>query len=125
MCKHVAAVLYAVGARLDEQPALMFTLRRVDAKDLIVQAGAGLPKSKRGAPVGKVLDDARLADVFRIEMADAAPVRKSAIRRNELTATKVREAAIEVAATPSGRASTRDAATTGRASARLPKKKSR
>src|SRR6266511_5993328 len=73
MCKHVAAVLYGVGARLDEQPELLFTLRRVNGKDLVTRAGAGLPKTKSGAPVGKVLDDARLADVFGIEMADVAP----------------------------------------------------
>jgi uncharacterized Zn finger protein len=41
MCKHVAAVLYGVGARLDHQPDLIFTLRGVDAKDLITRAGAG------------------------------------------------------------------------------------
>ncbi len=28
MCKHVAAVLYGVGARLDERPELFFTLRQ-------------------------------------------------------------------------------------------------
>src|SRR5215510_5072434 len=27
MCKHVAAVLYGIGARLDEKPELLFTLR--------------------------------------------------------------------------------------------------
>ena len=47
MCKHVAAVLYGVGARLDEQPELLFTLRCVDAQDLVKQAGAGLPKPKK------------------------------------------------------------------------------
>ena len=43
MCKHVAAVLYGVGARLDEQPDLLFTLRNVDQQDLIAKAGTGLP----------------------------------------------------------------------------------
>ena len=76
MCKHVAAVLYGVGARLDEQPELIFTLRRVDAKDLVKQAGAGLQKSKQVPTAGKVLDDALLADVFGIEMADVAPATK-------------------------------------------------
>jgi len=47
MCKHVAAVLYGIGARLDNQPDLLFSLRRVDAKDLVAQAGAGLPKGKK------------------------------------------------------------------------------
>lgn len=30
MCKHVAAVLYGVGVRLDEEPKLFFTLRGID-----------------------------------------------------------------------------------------------
>lgn len=88
MCKHVAAVLYGVGARLDQQPDLLFSLRRVDAKDLVAQAGAGLPKSKKGPAAGKVLDDSALADVFGIEMAELAPPMKPAARRSTATATK-------------------------------------
>src|SRR5262249_39072173 len=42
MCKHVAAVLYGIGARLDERPELLFVLRQVDEKELIAKAGAGL-----------------------------------------------------------------------------------
>jgi uncharacterized Zn finger protein len=40
MCKHVAAVLYGVGARLDTSPELLFTLRDVDHLELISQAVA-------------------------------------------------------------------------------------
>jgi len=80
MCKHVAAVLYGVGARLDQQPELLFSLRRVDAKDLVSQAGAGLPKAKKGPAAGKLLDTSMLGDVFGIEMdatpAPAAPRKK-------------------------------------------------
>ena len=71
MCKHVAAVLYGVGARLDAQPELLFTLRRVDAKHLVESAGAGLPRAKNLPTSSKVLDSALLADVFDIEMAQA------------------------------------------------------
>ena len=35
LCKHLAATLYAVGSRLDEQPALLFTLRGVDPGEMI------------------------------------------------------------------------------------------
>src|SRR4029077_7199476 len=35
MCKHVAATLYGVGARLDTAPELLFTLRHVDHLELI------------------------------------------------------------------------------------------
>lgn len=38
MCKHVAAVMYGVGARLDAEPELLFTLRDVDQLELISQA---------------------------------------------------------------------------------------
>ena len=77
MCKHVAAALYAVGVRLDEQPELLFSLRRVDAKDLVTQAGAGLSKVKKSPNSDKLLDNAMLADVFGIEMdATAMPAKK-------------------------------------------------
>ncbi|MGQ0752593.1 MAG: SWIM zinc finger family protein, partial [Betaproteobacteria bacterium] len=72
MCKHVAAVFYGVGSRLDQQPGLLFTLRRVDAKDLVARAGAGLLPSKKNPDAGKVLDDSMIAEVFGIEMAEAA-----------------------------------------------------
>lgn len=71
MCKHVAAVLYGVGARLDQQPELLFSLRQVDAKDLVREAGAGLPTSKQRPAAGKVLADSMLADVFGIEMDES------------------------------------------------------
>ncbi|MBQ7618482.1 MAG: SWIM zinc finger family protein, partial [Desulfovibrio sp.] len=35
MCKHVAAVLYAIGRRLDTEPELLFTLRGVDPAELL------------------------------------------------------------------------------------------
>ena len=35
MCKHVASALYAIGARLDENPFLFFTLRGIDVDHLI------------------------------------------------------------------------------------------
>lgn len=88
LCKHVAAVLYGVGARLDAQPELIFTLRRADANDLVARAGAGLPKSRQRPAAGKVLEDALLADVFGIELADAAPATKPAASRRKPPAAK-------------------------------------
>ena len=69
VCKHVAAVLYGVGARLDTQPELLFTLRHVDAKDLVQAAGAGLASTQKAPQTARVLDDALLDDVFGLEMA--------------------------------------------------------
>ena len=85
MCKHVAAVLYGIGARLDERPELLFTLRKVDAQDLIARAGTSLPGSGKGPVGGKVLDEGDLSEMFGIEMADAvrpkAAGRAAAARR--------------------------------------------
>lgn len=68
MCKHVAAVLYGVGARLDAQPELLFTLRQVDANDLVTQAAQASVETRKTPARGKVLDESQLADVFGIEM---------------------------------------------------------
>lgn len=35
MCKHVAAVLYGIGARLDTNPMLFFELRELDGQELV------------------------------------------------------------------------------------------
>ncbi len=68
MCKHVAAALYGVGARLDQQPELLFKLRGVDHEELIdadaeaaVSAATSRGKSKR-------LADGELSDVFGIDL---------------------------------------------------------
>ena len=71
MCKHVAAVLYGVGARLDSQPELLFTLRKVDATDLVAHAGDGLPLPSKGPTAGRVLEDSKISELFGIEMVDA------------------------------------------------------
>src|ERR1700681_2092131 len=55
MCKHVAAVLYGIGARLDHQPELLFRLRAVDERDLIVKAGEALPLAKQAPAASRVL----------------------------------------------------------------------
>lgn len=91
MCKHVAAVLYGIGVRLDTQPDLLFSLRRADAKDLVAQAGAGLPKNKKAPAKTKVLDASLLEDVFGIEMAEASPP----VVRGKLAAVKEKLPAVK------------------------------
>ena len=81
MCKHIAAVMYGVGKRLDRQPELLFGLRGVDAKNLVTQAGAGLSGMVKGKKSAKVLDDAALADVFGLEMDEGAAAPLSSARR--------------------------------------------
>lgn len=70
MCKHIAAVMYGIGARLDEKPELLFVLRKVDHLELIAGAVDSAPVAKVGKSRGKkTIATGDLADVFGIEMA--------------------------------------------------------
>ncbi len=102
MCKHVAAVLYGIGARLDSQPELLFVLRGVNHQELIdadaeraVAAATSGGKSKR-------LAGADLGDLFGIELADqgAAPpaAPPTAARRDPAHTTRSRAAGSKAAA---------------------------
>jgi len=72
-CKHLAAVIYGVGNRLDKQPELLFTLRSVKASELISEA---ITKEKDNliAKAKKVkssrllkLEDGDLSSIFSID----------------------------------------------------------
>jgi len=97
MCKHVAATLYGIGARLDAEPELLFGLRKVDARELIARAGEG------GAPVQKVpsavriLDASKIADVFGIDLACAEPraSHEPTVKKRKLPATRRGKAATD------------------------------
>ncbi len=71
LCKHLAAVLYGVGNRLDDSPELLFLLRGVDQNDLI---GSSLIEATEasvdlgGAPG---LDSSELGDIFGIDLIDS------------------------------------------------------
>ena len=69
MCKHVAAVLYGIGARLDQQPELLFKLHEVDEKELIAKASKGLPLAGKGPVAEKTLGSDDLSAIFGLEMA--------------------------------------------------------
>lgn len=79
LCKHLAAVFYGIGARLDTQPELFFTLRGVDASELISVTAQDVV----GAPAGKpkknaALGGADLSALFGVEIeTDAPPVARS------------------------------------------------
>jgi len=64
-CKHVAAVLYGVGARLDSEPELFFTLRGVDPHS-IVSAEAVVDTLTSDA--SSELASSDLGDVFGISL---------------------------------------------------------
>ncbi len=78
LCKHLAAVLYGVGARLDTHPQLLFTLRGVDHNDLLAAAAAGVAQIGADTVEGSTLTGENLADVFGIEIDTTSPAPASA-----------------------------------------------
>ncbi len=88
MCKHIAAVLYGVGARLDHQPELLFLLRNVDHEELITaELDLQTATSKNGKR--RRLAEADLSDVFGVDMVEPVkPARKNrTVRIKTFTAT--------------------------------------
>ena len=79
MCKHVAAVLYGVGARLDKKPELLFLLRGVEHTELVGEEAARTVVSKAAGSNRRTLDDGSLSEVFGIEMAAPAPAPVAAV----------------------------------------------
>jgi uncharacterized Zn finger protein len=67
MCKHVAAAMYGVGARLDASPELLFTLRRVSPDELHAAALTEVPAAPRSR---RILAADGLASLFGIELAE-------------------------------------------------------
>jgi uncharacterized Zn finger protein len=72
MCKHVAAVLYGVGARLDDQPELLFRLRGVDESELIARIDTPLALAKKGPAFDRVLHADDVSALFGLDMAEPA-----------------------------------------------------
>ncbi len=88
MCKHVAATLYGIGARLDEDPELFFKLRNAKVKDLISQAISSktselLGQAKKKSQ--KALEETDLSDLFGIDLEEkqkAVPKKKAKVAIN-------------------------------------------
>ena len=68
MCKHVAAVLYGVGARLDQSPELLFALRSVNHEELITQAASAGDLAGKATAAGTELAESDIGAVFGIEL---------------------------------------------------------
>jgi uncharacterized Zn finger protein len=71
MCKHVAAALYGVGARLDQSPEMLFVLRGVNHEELVDVTAAITDAAKSGTARRRIAASG-VADVFGIELAEAA-----------------------------------------------------
>jgi uncharacterized Zn finger protein len=67
MCKHVAATLYGVGARLDHEPEMLFTLRGVDPVEM-VEAAVDQPPRVDKSRRGRVLGPDELSSVFGVDI---------------------------------------------------------
>ena len=83
MCKHVAAVLYGIGARLDEQPALLFKLRAVDEQELIASTAKRSTLATAKPASAKVLDDDALSALFEFEVESSKPEPKASARTKD------------------------------------------
>jgi uncharacterized Zn finger protein len=75
MCKHVAAVLYGVGARLDKKPELLFVLRKVDHEELI-SVELDMQTVTTGQGKRRRLANQDLSNMFGIDIEDTTPTAK-------------------------------------------------
>jgi len=94
MCKHVAAVLYGIGNRLDRQPELLFVLRGVDASELI---SGDIDMTIAGASAAaKTIADDKLTDIFGADIdldiaEQTTPMAKTQKKRSSRQAKQLRK----------------------------------
>jgi len=95
MCKHVAAVLYGVGARLDAKPEELFLLRHADHEELITKAGTTSLVQTRTDQIDQAIADSDLSSLFDIDITDisqnpsTSPKQKTKLN-NKLTTKSVK-----------------------------------
>lgn len=106
MCKHVAAVLYGVGARFDQEPELLFRLRAVDENDLVAQIGTVLPMAKKSPSAGRLLDVDDVSALFGLDLLGVDAAQAPA---GDASATPPSPDALELSSA-CGRASTQESA---------------
>lgn len=96
MCKHIAAVLYGVGARLDAQPELLFDLRQVDAAGLIANAALVVPAGTDQPQSSQFLQDDNLAALFGLDLASEPATNETPTPQPDVTpkAPRRRQAAL-------------------------------
>ncbi len=88
MCKHVAAVLYGIGARFDSKPELLFTLRQVDPAELLSKAGSGVVTALAAGE--RTLADDDVGALFGLEMDVASATPTAAPKKPPAAAKPVR-----------------------------------
>jgi uncharacterized Zn finger protein len=95
MCKHVAAVMYGIGARLDEKPALLFTLRAVDENELIAKAGKDISFAGTAPTTARVIMDDDISALFGIDVEDATGARSGTKKAPNLKPAPVTKAEVK------------------------------
>lgn len=68
MCKHVAAVLYGVGARLDTAPAMLFQLRGLDHEELLSGEAIAAATAATQVSTARRRIKGNLTEVFGFDM---------------------------------------------------------
>jgi uncharacterized Zn finger protein len=91
LCKHLAAVLYAVGNRLDASPEMLFTLRNVDHLELVSQAlGDGNLDRALASSSDSSLAESDLGAIFGIDIEESQVAPKKAQSTKKAAANKPR-----------------------------------
>ncbi len=100
LCKHVAATLYGVGARLDHEPKMLFTLRGVDPAEM-VEAAFDRPPSGDKSRSSRMLPSDGLSSVFGVDIdmggvspgqtRKKKPLKKAAEAKKRITTRAVRQ----------------------------------
>jgi uncharacterized Zn finger protein len=106
LCKHIAAVLYGVGARLDDEPELLFVLRKVDHLDLVQQAvdGSNLDSALGSSASG--LEGENLEELFGIDLDAGATEEPPAKPKKRGRPRKERSEKAESSSTANGKSRT-------------------
>ncbi len=108
MCKHVAATLYGVGARLDHKPELLFTLRGVDPAEM-VEAAVDQPPTASRSRRGRVLESDELSSVFGVDI-DLGEVSSEDVGASAKTRRRAAQTRKKAASGTSGKAGGKPAA---------------
>jgi uncharacterized Zn finger protein len=98
MCKHIAATLYGVGVKLDDDPKLFFLLRKAEMDDLITETLRDKSKKmlkKAEKKTSRVIDDLDAIKMFGINIDEKISSGKIPI----LTKTKRKKSIIKTKAT--------------------------
>ncbi len=130
LCKHLAAVLYGIGARLDTQPELLFKLRGVDHNDLITSIDTATALQSSTKSRRRVLDSSSLGSVFGIDLettpaaapAPVAPASKkpAKARQPAIAPKKPAKASLPADAAPAPKKPTKASPPARKTKAKLP-----